>query len=192
MSPFNVIFSSHSVNWNYITQKSKICWSNNTKIFPFLVSVFLFVVHKFLYSFCHPWSQESSSMVLLLSPNAYCSPHGQANKSRDRFLGLGMETLSRKPADWEDGRIASQVTILSELEFRLLSYKKGRGRDCLLQTSCVWILCSCFCPRMSSNDVPANVLEDKCYSLFCNFQSLYEQERVIPLKVRPLRMGCPV
>ena len=36
------------------------------------------------------------------------------------------------------------------------------------------ILCSCSCPPRSDHDVPINLQPDKCYSLFCNFLSLYE------------------
>ena len=38
----------------------------------------------------------------------------------------------------------------------------------------VGILCSCNSPCGSGHDVPVNLQEDKCYSLFCNFLSLYE------------------
>ena len=54
------------------------------------------------------------------------------------------------------------------------------------------ILCSCCCLERSGCNVPVNFHPDKCYSLFCNFLSLYEWASVIPLKVRALRMGCPV
>ena len=37
--------------------------------------------------------------------------------------------------------------------------------------------------------VPVNLQQDKCYSLFCNFLSLYEWKNVTLLKVRALRMG---
>ena len=39
------------------------------------------------------------------------------------------------------------------------------------------------------SEVPVNLQQDKCYSLFCNFLSLYEWKSVTPLKVRALRMG---
>ena len=37
-----------------------------------------------------------------------------------------------------------------------------------------------------------NHQQDRCYSLFCKFLSLYEWKSVIPLKVRALGMGYPV
>ena len=56
----------------------------------------------------------------------------------------------------------------------------------------VGILCSCSCPGRPGHDVPVNLQQDKCYSLFCNFLSLYRWKSVIPLKVRALRMGYSV
>ena len=59
-------------------------------------------------------------LSLLPSPSLYHSTARWANTSRDEWLGQGTATLSRKPAGWEDGRPASQRTILSKLEFWLL------------------------------------------------------------------------
>lgn len=47
------------------------------------------------------------------------------------------------------------------------------------------------CPHRSSHNVPVNLQQHK-YSLFCNFSSLYDEKSVIPLKVKPLRMGFPM
>ena len=52
-------------------------------------------------------------------------------------------------------------------------------------------LCSCSCPGRSGHNVPIN-LQDKCYSLFCNFLSLYEGKIVTCLKVTAVGMGYPV
>ena len=49
----------------------------------------------------------------------------QINKSRDKLLGQGMAILLRKSADQEDGALASQRTILPELEFRFISKREG-------------------------------------------------------------------
>ena len=56
----------------------------------------------------------------------------------------------------------------------------------------VGILCSCSCPRRSGHDIPLNFQQDKYYSLFCSFLSIYEWKSVIPLKVRVLRKGYRV
>ena len=41
-------------------------------------------------------------------------------------------------------------------------------------------------------NVPVNLQQDKCYSLFYNFLSLYEWKSLTPLKARALRMSYPV
>ena len=56
----------------------------------------------------------------------------------------------------------------------------------------VGIICSCGGPHKSDHDVPVNLQQDKCYSLFNNFLSLCEWKSVIPLKARALRMGYPL
>ena len=56
----------------------------------------------------------------------------------------------------------------------------------------VRIRCSCSCPDRSGHDIPINLQQDKCYSLFCNYLFLYEWKSVIPLKVRGLEMDYPV
>ena len=38
----------------------------------------------------------------------------------------------------------------------------------------VELFCSCSCPCKSGHNVPVTPQQDKCYSLFCNFLSLYE------------------
>ena len=57
---------------------------------------------------------------MLLSPRLLLLAIQQANKLRGEMLGQGIETLFSNPADWEDGRLVSQRTIFSKLEFRLL------------------------------------------------------------------------
>ena len=53
----------------------------------------------------------------------------------------------------------------------------------------IGILCSHSCPHSSGHNIPINLQQDKCSSLFCNFLSLCEWKSVILLKVRALRMG---
>ena len=47
------------------------------------------------------------------------------------------------------------------------------------------ILCSYSYPHRSGHNVPVNFQQDDCYSLFCNFLSLYQWKSVIPLKGKP-------
>ena len=75
-----------------------------------------------------------------------------------------------------------------ELEFRVLLYKKGRGYGWLLQT---WyrhpLLLYLFCGAV--HNVPVNLQQDKYYSLFCNFLSLYKLKNVILFKGQSLENG---
>ena len=72
--------------------------------------------------------------------------------------------------------------------------KSTWGRDLIVccRLLGVGILCSSCCPCRSGHDVPVNLQQDKCYSLFCNFISPREWKSIILLKVRALRLGYPV
>ena len=59
-----------------------------------------------------------------------------------------------------------QRTILAELEFRLKGEAVAGSCNFLVQESCY--------PGRSGHSVPVNQHQDKCYSLFSNFSSLYE------------------
>ena len=53
----------------------------------------------------------------------------------------------------------------------------------------VGILCSYRCPHRSGHDVPVNLQQDKCYSLFCNFLSLCEWKKCYTFKDQSLENG---
>ena len=72
---------------------------------------------------------------------------------------------------------------------------KGKVREgcgLLLQISWFWNPLFLQPSTQVRSHIPVNLQQDKCYSLFCNFLSLYEWKSVIPLKVRALRVGYPV
>lgn len=50
------------------------------------------------------------------------------------------------------------------------------------------IFCFCSCPYKVDHNVLTNLQQDKYYSLFCVFSSLYAWKCLIPLKVRTLTM----
>ena len=52
--------------------------------------------------------------------------------------------------------------------------REGQGEVGCCRLLGAGILCSCSCSPRSGCDVPVNLQQDKCYSLFCNFLSLYE------------------
>ena len=67
-----------------------------------------------------------------------------------------------------------QRTILAELEFRLKGEAVAGSCNFLVQESCY--------PGRSGHSVPVNQHQDKCYSLFSNFSSLYEWKSVNTVK----------
>ena len=50
----------------------------------------------------------------------------------------------------------------------------------MVQTSWGQNICSCSCPHRSGHDAPVNLEQEECYSLLCNFLSLYEWEWAFP------------
>ena len=92
------------------------------------------------------------------------------------------------PADREDDGQVFQRTIL--LPSSIL--KRERTVAACYKLLGAGILCSCSCLHRFDHNVPINLQQDKCYSLFCNFLSLYEWENATSLKVRDLRICYPV
>ena len=56
------------------------------------------------------------------------------------------------------------------------------GSDCKLLCVVSFFLAAV---HRSGQDVPVNLQQNKCYSLFYNFLSLYEWKSVIPLRSEP-------
>ena len=105
---------------------------------------------------------------------------------RRRFIaGLWKETVAYGPPP---------QTLNSPEGFSKASLKVRWGRRCgwCFKLLGVGILCSCSYPCRSSHHVTVNLQPDKCCSLFCNILSPYEWKSVVPLKVRTLRIGCPI
>ena len=121
----------------------------------------------------HHLSQLILSIINVTKSKLVLLTTQQANKLRDELLGQGIVILFWKPEDWEDGGLLSQRTILPELKFRLFYTKRGGGVVGCCKLLGVRILCSYICPHRSGHNVPVNLQQDKCYSLFCNFLSLY-------------------
>ena len=108
------------------------------------------------------------------------------------MLGQGIDTLFERSADWEDGGLVSQRTILPELVFRFLLHPKERKSGCLLQTLRCRIVCSCSCQCKSGHDVSINPQQDKWCSLFSNSLSLYKQKSRSSLVVQWLGVCLPM
>ena len=69
----------------------------------------------------------------------------------------------------------------SEIQASFILKKGGGVVDCCRVLG-FRILCSCSHPHRSGHNIPVNLEQDKCYSLFYNFFSLHEWKSIIPLK----------
>ena len=122
-----------------------------------------------------------------LSPSSYFLLHNWT-ANWDEVSEQGIAALFRKSPDQGVGRLVSQRTILLKLEFSFYCSKR-RGMWLvvanfkLLGTG---ILCCCSCSCRSGHNVPVNLQQDKCYSLFFKFLWM---KSVIHLKVKPGRQS---
>lgn len=126
------------------------------------------------------WSETRVEMLPGLS--SFCSLHDRP--INQKVLGQRKATLLGKPANQEDGSLMSQRAISHQSELCLLLYKKGEGVVNCHKFLGTKILCFCSCPPRSGHDIPVNLQQNRCYSLFCNFLS----RNVIILKVTALRI----
>lgn len=104
--------------------------------------------------------------MVSLSPDSFCRPQDRPVNRETRCWGRNHDFTQKA------SRPGRRGTILLESELGLLP-------------------CSCSCSRGAGRGVPVNLHRDTCYSLFCSFLSLCEQESVSPLKSRALRRDCP-
>ena len=117
----------------------------------------------------------------------------QAHKLREELLAQGIVTLFGKPADREDVDQCPKEPSCQSQNSAFLYTERGEGVAGCCTLLCFRSLYSCSCSGRSSPDVSLNLQQSKCYSLFCNILSVHEWGKVVlPLKVRALRMGCPV
>ena len=160
-----------------------LCLDPIPHIFTWLLSSHLFLSLNVL-SFKWP-----SLTVAVTKCKFVCPMHPEAKQywnvwSRERFIaGPCKEMGGSCPKNPNSPKGFNKASLKVRWERGLVSCCRLLG---------VGILCSGSCPRRSGHDVPVNLQQDKCYSLFCNFLSLNEWKSVTPLKVRALRKGYPV
>ena len=127
------------------------------------------------------------TVLLLLSPNSFCSPTTQqANKletecwGKEQWLYLGSQQTEKM--NW-----CLRKPVYSSQNSGLFYTKrmKGVGGGCKFLG--VSILFSCSCPHRSCHDVPINLQQDKCYCLFCKFLSLYDWTNHYTFKFQSLK-----
>ena len=95
---------------------------------------------------------------------------GQTNRntslgSRERFISGPWKAVG--------GSCSKILNFSKGFSKAFLKVKCGRGMVSCHKLLGVGILCSSSCPCRSGHNVSIN-LQDKCYSLFCNFSSLDE------------------
>ena len=100
--------------------------------------------------------------------------------SRERFIP--------EPCEEMGGLCSSTLNSLKHFIQDFLKSSWGRDVIVCCRLLGVGILCSCCCPCRSGHDVPVNLQQDKCYSLFCNFISPCEWKNII-LKGQSLEIG---
>lgn len=119
-----------------------------------------------------------------------CLMHGEAKQNK--MLELGAEKgLLQGQARRTRGACPPNPELLKGFQQSIFKGKVREEHGCFCKLH-VGILCSCSCPGRSGHNVPVNLQEGKCHSLFCNFLSVCEWKNVIPLKARDLRMDCPI
>ena len=116
----------------------------------------------------------------------------------EKEMATHSSTLAwRIPWMEECGRLQSmrsqRVRHAWATHFSLFFYPKGgeRAAGCCRFLG-VGILCSHSCAHSSGHNIPINLPQEKCTSLFYNFLSVCEWKHVMLLKVRASRMGSPV
>ena len=136
------------------------------------------------------WSVDT---VVIKECKFLCLTHSEAKQTETSYWSLEQRKFYCR-AMQEEWVAHTPKTPNSSKGFSkaLLKARWGKGVVHCCKLPGAGILCSCRCPSRSGHSVPINLQQDKCYSLFCNFLSLYEWKRVIPLKVKALRMAYPV
>ena len=107
--------------------------------------------------------------------------------TKDRFRCLMHSEIKQTETELEQRKVYCRATNSRKgFSKALLKTRWGRGVVNCCKLFCIRILWSCSCPK-SGHGVPVNLEQDKCYSLFCHFLSLYR-----PLKVRARGIPYPV
>ena len=116
----------------------------------------------------------------------------QANKSKDKLLGLETATSFRKPSTWDDSGTRVPKNHHPKEESRLLLYTRGSsvvGCYRLLGSN---VLYSVSCPHRSGHSVLINLQQRQMLFFSPATFYLYMNGSVIPLMVRALRMETKV
>ena len=108
-----------------------------------------------------------------------CQMHNEAKTNKQTNKNLKHQNLEQRSLLYAlqgEGVFHAPKTLSSPKGFTkaFLKARWERGVVSCCKLLGLGILCCCSCPQRSGQDVPINLQQDKCYSLFCNFLSLYE------------------
>ena len=139
-----------------------------------LSQVHYFPIHT--YTHTHTHTHTHTYFVYCCYQMHICVPNvqwGQINWvievwSRERFIAGPCKE------NWSTLRPTKTPNSSKGFSKALLKARWGRVVVSCCKLLSVGILCSCSCPRRSDHSVPVKFQQDKCYSLFWNFLSLYE------------------
>ena len=98
-----------------------------------------------------------------------CLTHSEATKSQS----LEQRKVYCKAMQGDGWLVPQNPKLLEEFQQSTFKTRWGKGEVSCCKPLGAGILCPCSCPRRSGQDVPLNLPQDKCYSLFCNFLSLW-------------------
>ena len=108
-----------------------------------------------------------------------CQMHNEAKTNKQTKKNLKHQNLEQRSLLYAlqgEGVVHAPKTLSSPKGFTkaFLKARWERGVVSCCKLLGLGILCCCSCPQRSGQDVPINLQQDKCYSLFCNFLSRYE------------------
>ena len=128
---------------------------------------------------------------MLPSSNLYSSPH---DRPINWVVEAGNSDLVQKASRLRRWWTSVPKNHHTWLRIQASFIVKGEGMWLVVANFLVpesFVLAAVLIGRSDYN-IPVNLQQDKCYSLFCRFLSLFEWKNIIPLKIRTLRMFFPV
>ena len=129
-------------------------------------------------------------VLKFLLPNPSLCARCTVRPNKPKRHSWSRERFTAGPCKKTGGLCPPNPKLSEGFQLSILKARWGRGVVSGCKLPGAGIPCSCRRPRRSGHDVPVNLQQHTCDSLFYNFLSLYERKGVTPLKVRALRMGC--
>ena len=118
---------------------------------------------------------HGSDVQQVLPEESSCVSHKVRPKKYQNIRVWSRKRFIAGPSK-EMGDLSPRKTLnsLNDFSKTFLKARWARGMVSCYQLLGMEVLCSSSCPHRSGHNVPVNLQQNKCYSLFCNFLSLYE------------------